>query len=76
NPQEILDNDHYGLESVKYRILEYLSVQRRVNKIKWPILCLVGPPRVGPTSLGHSISKATGRKYIRKALGGVRDDAE
>ncbi|HFI1606665.1 TPA: endopeptidase La [Enterobacter hormaechei] len=74
--QEILDTDHYGLERVKDRILEYLAVQSRVNKIKGPILCLVGPPGVGKTSLGQSIAKATGRKYIRMALGGVRDEAE
>lgn len=70
--QEILDTDHYGLERVKDRILEYLAVQSRVNKIKGPILCLVGPPGVGKTSLGQSIAKATGRKYVRMALGGVR----
>ncbi|HBC2545626.1 TPA: endopeptidase La [Enterobacter cloacae] len=74
--QEILDTDHYGLERVKDRILEYLAVQSRVNKLKGPILCLVGPPGVGKTSLGQSIAKATGRKYIRMALGGVRDEAE
>ncbi|PPI86328.1 endopeptidase La [Candidatus Pantoea edessiphila] len=74
--QKILDLDHYGLERVKDRILEYLAVQSRVNKIKGPILCLVGPPGVGKTSLGLSIARATGRKYIRMALGGVRDEAE
>ncbi|MBK4765123.1 MAG: endopeptidase La [Pantoea sp. Brub] len=74
--QKKLDLDHYGLELVKDRILEYLAVQSRINKIKGPILCLVGPPGVGKTSLGQSIAKATGRKYIRMALGGVRDEAE
>ncbi|URJ24713.1 endopeptidase La [Candidatus Blochmanniella camponoti] len=74
--QESLDKDHYGLERVKDRILEYLAVQNRINKIKGPILCLVGPPGVGKTSLGRSIAKATGRKYIRMALGGMRDEAE
>lgn len=74
--QQILDTDHYGLEKVKERILEYLAVQNRVNKLKGPILCLVGPPGVGKTSLGQSIAKSTGRKYIRMALGGVRDEAE
>ncbi|MFM4862583.1 MULTISPECIES: endopeptidase La [Aeromonas] len=74
--QEVLDSDHYGLDKVKDRILEYLAVQARVNKLKGPILCLVGPPGVGKTSLGQSIAKATGRKYVRMALGGVRDEAE
>ncbi|AGH81673.1 ATP-dependent protease La [Psychromonas sp. CNPT3] len=74
--QEVLDADHYGLEKVKERILEYLAVQTRVNKLKGPILCLVGPPGVGKTSLGQSIARSTGRKYIRMALGGVRDEAE
>ncbi|MCH7346934.1 endopeptidase La [Aeromonas sp. MR7] len=74
--QEVLDADHFGLEKVKDRILEYLAVQARVNKLKGPILCLVGPPGVGKTSLGQSIAKATGRKYVRMALGGVRDEAE
>ncbi len=74
--QETLDADHYGLEKVKDRILEYLAVQSRVAKMKGPILCLVGPPGVGKTSLGQSIAKATNRKFVRMALGGVRDEAE
>ncbi|OEF26975.1 endopeptidase La [Vibrio rumoiensis] len=74
--EEILNEDHYGLERVKERILEYLAVQTRINKLKGPILCLVGPPGVGKTSLGRSIAAATGRQYTRMALGGVRDEAE
>jgi len=74
--EEVLNADHFGLEKVKDRILEYLAVQQRVGKLKAPILCLVGPPGVGKTSLGQSIARATGRKYVRMALGGVRDEAE
>jgi len=74
--EAILENDHYGLKDVKERVLEYLAVQNRVKKLKGPILCLVGPPGVGKTSLGESIARATGRKFLRMALGGVRDEAE
>ena len=74
--EKVLENDHYGLEEVKERILEYLAVQKRVRKLKGPVLCLVGPPGVGKTSLGESLARATNREFVRMALGGVRDEAE
>src|SRR3990167_4221231 len=74
--EDVLETDHYGLEKVKERIIEFLAVQSRVKKIKGPVLCLVGPPGVGKTSLGQSIARATGRAFIRMSLGGVRDEAE
>ena len=76
NAEQVLNEDHFGLEKVKDRILEYLAVQQRVDKVKAPILCLVGPPGVGKTSLGQSVARATGRKFVRMALGGMRDEAE
>jgi ATP-dependent Lon protease len=76
NAENVLNEDHFGLEKVKDRILEYLAVQQRVDKVKAPILCLVGPPGVGKTSLGQSVARATGRKFVRMALGGMRDEAE
>src|SRR5437899_11704059 len=74
--EKVLNADHFGLEKVKERILEYLAVQQRMKKMKGPILCLVGPPGVGKTSLGKSVARATGRNFVRMSLGGVRDEAE
>ncbi|HCR65586.1 MAG TPA: endopeptidase La, partial [Oceanicaulis sp.] len=74
--EQVLDRDHFGLEKVKERIIEHLAVQTRVKKMRGPILCLVGPPGVGKTSLGRSIAEATGREFVRVSLGGVRDEAE
>src|SRR5260370_28963834 len=74
--QKVLNDDHYGLEKVKERILEYLAVQQRMKKVKGPILCLVGAPGVGKTSLGKSIARATARNFVRMSLGGVRDEAD
>ena len=76
NAEKTLNDDHHGLQEVKERILEFLAVQKRVKKLKGPVLCLVGPPGVGKTSLGESIARATGRKFVRMSLGGVRDEAE